>query len=130
MVEETVAKDILDKLNAGIEITGTDVDIRDLTHVSDSVEAYSHKAGNLAWGTITVDTNATQIISSQSTRTAFIIVNNSSQIIYIGGSTVTVANGIPLEPGASYENQVWTGAFYGIVAAGDANVRYEQFYTV
>jgi len=38
MVNETVPKDILDKLNAGIEITGTDVDIRDLTSVSDSVE--------------------------------------------------------------------------------------------
>jgi len=38
MVNETVPKDILDKLNAGIEIIGTDVDIRDLTSVSDSVE--------------------------------------------------------------------------------------------
>jgi len=47
MVNETVPKDILDKLNAGIEITGTDVDIRDLTSVSDSVEAKQGTAANL-----------------------------------------------------------------------------------
>ena len=39
MVNETVPKDILDKLNAGITISGIDLDIRDLTSVSDSVEA-------------------------------------------------------------------------------------------
>lgn len=38
MVVETVPKDILDKLNAGITITGVDLDIRDLTSASDSVE--------------------------------------------------------------------------------------------
>ncbi|GAG81352.1 unnamed protein product [marine sediment metagenome] len=38
MVTETVPKNILDKLNAGITISGIDIDIRDLTSVSDSVE--------------------------------------------------------------------------------------------
>jgi len=47
MVNETVPKDILDKLNAGIEITGTDVDIRDLTSVSDSVEVLQDTASDL-----------------------------------------------------------------------------------
>ncbi len=47
MVNETVPKDILDKLNAGIEITGTDVDIRDLTSVSDSVEVLQDTATDL-----------------------------------------------------------------------------------
>jgi len=47
MVIETVLKDILDLLNAGIIITGTDVDIRDLTSVSDSVEVKQATAANL-----------------------------------------------------------------------------------
>ena len=47
MVKETIPKDILDKLNVGIEITGTDVDIRDLTSVSDSVEVLQNTATDL-----------------------------------------------------------------------------------
>lgn len=47
MVNETVPKDILDKLNAGITISGVDLDIRDLTSVSDSVEVKQATAANL-----------------------------------------------------------------------------------
>ena len=46
MPNETVSKDILDKLNAGIEITGTDVDIRNLTAPTDSVLAYTGLEGS------------------------------------------------------------------------------------
>ena len=38
MVNETVPKDILDKLNAGIEISNVDFDIRDLVYTQDSIE--------------------------------------------------------------------------------------------
>jgi len=47
MVNETVLKDILDTLNAGIEITGADVDIRDLSSTQDSVEVKQSTAANL-----------------------------------------------------------------------------------
>jgi len=47
MVNETVPKDILDKLNIGIGISATDLDIRDLTSASDSVEAKQGTAANL-----------------------------------------------------------------------------------
>lgn len=47
MVNETVPKDILDKLIAGVPITATDLDIRDLTSVSDSVEVKQGTAANL-----------------------------------------------------------------------------------
>jgi len=47
MVIETVPKDILDKLNAGMIISGTDVDIRDLSSTQDSVEAKQSTASNL-----------------------------------------------------------------------------------
>ena len=38
MVTETVPKNILDKLNAGITIEGVDLDIRDLSHTQDSIK--------------------------------------------------------------------------------------------
>ena len=47
MVNETVVKDILDQLAVGITITGVDLDIRDLTSVSDSVEVKQGTAANL-----------------------------------------------------------------------------------
>jgi len=128
MVEETVSKDILDKLNAGIEITGTNVDIRDLTHASDSVEVYHHKVATMTHGAVSVTGAVTTILSAQATRTGLIIVNNSDQTVFLGGDAVSVVNGLPLEVGASYSNQDWVGAIYGIVAAGTADVRVEDFY--
>lgn len=90
------------------------------------------KAGSMTYAVagagITVTAVATQIVPTRLTRTGFVIVNNSAQTVYLGGSTVTTANGIPLAAGASYDNQLWVGAFYGIVAAGTANVRFEDFY--
>lgn len=47
MAVETVQKDILDKLNAGLTITATNLDIRDLTSASDSVEVKQATASNL-----------------------------------------------------------------------------------
>ncbi len=86
------------------------------------------KASSMSYGAVNVGTTATIIVGSQPTRTGFIIANNSTKTIYLGGDSVTTANGIPLEPGACYENQIWTGAFYGIVESGTANVRVEDFY--
>lgn len=47
MVNETVPKDILDLLNAGIEISGVNLDIRDLSSAQDSVEVKQGTAANL-----------------------------------------------------------------------------------
>ncbi len=49
MVVETVPKDILDKLNAGIEITGTDLDIRPLTNATDSITATNYVWDGSDW---------------------------------------------------------------------------------
>lgn len=86
------------------------------------------KTNIIAYGNRSVDTDATLIMAAVSTRTAFIVQNISTQDVYIGGSSVTTSNGIKLEPGDSYSNDVWLGAVYGRVAAGSSNVRYEQFY--
>jgi len=173
MTVETVPKDILDKLNAGIEIsnadfdirdlnvaqdevkavvradtaanqtddlkitlngedvnvTATNLDIRDLTHASDSVEVFQNKVDTMSYGAVEVDDEVTTVLNAHAGRTGFIIVNNSAQTVYLGGDAVTTVNGLPLDAGASYENQLWVGAIYGIVAAGTADLRVEDFYT-
>jgi len=106
MVVETVPKDILDILNS----------------------ANLAKAGAMAYAPISVGVAATQILIDRATRTGFIIVNNSTKTVYLGGDAVSTVNGIPLGAGASYSNQDWKGSFYGIVAAGTADVRVEDFY--
>lgn len=49
MAKETVTKDILDKLDAGIDITSTDLDIRDLSVASDSVMVYGSDYAGTAY---------------------------------------------------------------------------------
>lgn len=57
-------------------------------------------------------------------RSVIIIENNGSQTVYIGDITVTTAKGYPLAPGATFiADAAATIAFYGIVTAGNANVR-------
>jgi len=109
-------------------VSATDLDIRNLTSASDSVEVYQNKAETISYGAISVDTEATAIVGAHSTRTGFIIVNNSDQTVYLGDDAVTTVNGLPLEAGASYENQIWVGVIYGIVAAGTSDIRVEDFY--
>lgn len=125
---ETTPKKILDKLTSGVVVTATDLDIRDLAHASDSVENYPHRAATLAYGAISVADSATVIVTAQTNRVGVIIQNNSNQTIYIGGASVTTANGIALEPDDVYSNSEWAGAISGIVVSGTANVRVEDFY--
>ena len=106
MTNETVPKDILDILSA----------------------ANIAKASTMSYGAITVEDTATEILAARSTRTGLLIVNNSAKTVYIGGDAVTTLTGIPVVAGGSYENQDWVGALYGIVSAGTANVRVEEFY--
>ena len=88
------------------------------------------KADTIGWGAVSVDSTATVILASRASRTGLIIQNNSVKDVYIGAdNTVTTVNGIKLEPGDIYENQDWIGAIYGIVAAGTADIRAQEFYT-
>ena len=67
MVKETVSKDILDKLNLGVGVTATDLDIRDLTSASDSVEAKQSTATNLKAEVINPPGTGIQVLSYGST---------------------------------------------------------------
>lgn len=56
-------------------------------------------------------------------RTTLTLVNNSSAVVYIGGSGVTTATGVPLQPGAVFSDDVGASPYYCIVASGTADVR-------
>ena len=58
-----------------------------------------------------------------SSRTTVTFVNNSAVTIYLGGSAVTTANGIPLLPGASFTDDVAASPYYCRVASGTADLR-------
>jgi len=61
--------------------------------------------------------------SALSSRTTITLYNNSSVVIYIGGSGVTTANGIPLQPGASFTDDVRDSPYYCRVVSGTAELR-------
>lgn len=75
--------------------------------------------------TTTVAITATAIpATALSRRDTIVIYNNSAVTVFIGHAGVSIANGYPLKPSASItidsdDSVVW----YGIVAAGTANVR-------
>lgn len=75
---------------------------------------------------ITLTTVPTLILAQRLNRVVFLIYNNSQVNIYVGDSDLTIANGIPIARGASYTNEGWNGAVYGIVAAGTGDVRVEE----
>lgn len=73
---------------------------------------------------VTCATTATAAPASVlSNRYTLTLINNSSVVIYIGGSAVTTSNGIPLQPGASFTDDVEDSAYYCIVASGTADLR-------
>jgi len=109
-------------------VSATDLDIRNLTAALDVVTTVETKATNMIYNAVSITSAVTAILTAHSTRTGFIIVNAGAQTVYLGGDAVTTASGVPLEVGASYSNQDWTGAFYGRVAAGTCDIRIEEFY--
>lgn len=79
---------------------------------------------------VTVANTATAILASRSNRGSYILHNNSATVtVYLGSSTVTAANGMPLAPGEKIGVARATGdtmaveAVYGITAASTAEVR-------
>lgn len=82
--------------------------------------------GEVKSRTITVTTSITPLPDEVlSYRRSLVVYNNSSSVIYIGGSDVTATNGMPV-PASSYSPPIDAGPkmiVYGIVATGTANVR-------
>jgi hypothetical protein len=82
--------------------------------------------GDFKTTAVTVTTTPTALPTTPlENRRALIVYNNSSSTIYLGGSSVTASNGLPLEA-SSYSPPFDAGAkmtLYGIVNSGTANVR-------
>ena len=93
--------------------------------------------GTLRWGlvirktilqqAITVGTSAVKLpTSALSNRINILIVNNSTggQILYLGDSTVTTNDGIPLYPRQSIPITIEDSIdIYGVASAAGANIR-------
>lgn len=71
---------------------------------------------------VSVLATATQILASDNDRAVTTICNNGSETVYIGDSSVTIADGLPLQPNA-YKEVRNKGTVYGIVAGVSSEVR-------
>lgn len=84
------------------------------------------------YNVVSVGTSATVIMAANNERKGSIIVNNSSQTVYLGmDASVTTANGLPVAMNASMnnsgQNEVWKGNIYGIVAGTTADCRFWEW---
>lgn len=82
------------------------------------------KGDTLANDAVNVGTAATLIIAANSDRKSILIYNNGDTRVYMGGAGITAGKGMPTLPGAALDDDVLTGAIYGVVAAGTCEVRY------
>lgn len=134
-----------------LTVDASDLDIRDLTHVSDSVKigdgtdflaieangsinVNANEAGYSSWSVVaaSVDTTAggTQLAAAPlSNRLRIEIQNLGSNDIYIRQATgVTTANGLKIPKGSSYEQALDAGAaIWAIAASGTADIRVAQY---
>lgn len=78
---------------------------------------------------ITVTTTATLLASGRSSREGVLIQNLGATTIYVGGADVTSATGIQVITGALYLEEFYSGALYGITAAGSStDVRVQEVF--
>jgi hypothetical protein len=87
---------------------------------------------NSRYGTVAVtrDDGWRDHLGAKSGRESLLIQNTSSSVdVYVGpGYVITTSNGIKLAAGASMVFNEYTGAVYGVVASGSADVRYWEVY--
>lgn len=78
-----------------------------------------------SYGAVTVGTSATLIRPLSGSRRNCIIQNEGSADVILGSdSAVTVATGLTLDTGESYVFEEYSGAIWGIVAAGTNDIRF------
>jgi len=72
---------------------------------------------------VTVATTATLLAPANGDRVSIAIINNGGVTLYVGGSGVTAATGVPIPAGAALADSDSTDAYYGIVASGTVDAR-------
>ncbi len=125
-------------------VTATNLDIRDLTHATDSVKVgdgtdflavnadgsintKSSAGAAIKNSQATVTTTAAQVLASPfANRTEVIIQNEGTAAVYVGfDNTLTAANGIKISKGANTTLDVGTAAtIFMIAASGSQDVRF------
>lgn len=132
-----------------VTVTATDLDIRDLTHVSDSVKVGDgtdflaiNADGSLNVQTVPagLDSWQTSVLSATSTageiaatplsnRLRMVIQNLGTQDVYLGeDNTVTTSTGIKLPKGSSFEFPYGaTANIWAITASGTADLRIAEY---
>lgn len=130
-----------------ITVDAVNLDIRDLTHVSDSVKigdgtdflainpdgsinAAFTEAGYSTWQVTAVSVTTTESsVSALANRLRVEIQNLGTSDIYIRQATgVTTANGLKIPKGSSFEQTLDAGAsIFMIAAAGSQDVRIAQY---
>jgi len=71
---------------------------------------------------VTVTNTATLIFNINLNRGSITILNNGSEIVYIGDATVTTSTGMPVQPSEKITLHN-TGSLYGITATGTSEIR-------
>lgn len=126
--------------NASIAVTATDLDIRDLTHVSDSVKVGDgtdflavNADGSINVTSTSVTTSALSAVAETvgvaaaaivdagdelANRRKLFMYNNGNRQMYIGPTGVTTTSGFPIPPGAILELE--SGAAMDVFAIADA----------
>ena len=102
------------------------VDTSGTAHSSTNpVSVASEKASSSSTsGKVSVGNTSTSILSSNGSRKAAIIVNDSNETVYLNLSGTAVINeGIRLNAkGGVHREEMYTGAIFGICASGSKNV--------
>ena len=76
----------------------------------------------------TVSTVASQVANVNVERKDLTFYNNGLNVIYfMFGAVATVALGMPLNPGVSYEASNWTGYISMITSSGNSDIRIVEF---
>lgn len=75
-----------------------------------------------------IGTSAAQIVLGRSSREALLVQNLGTADLYVGGSTVTTANGVKVAAGSAMGFSDFNGPLYGISASGTLDVRYLESY--
>jgi hypothetical protein len=96
--------------------------LRSITNKGVFVAKYA--ASNVTNTKVSVGSSSTPILSANPNRLEFVVVNDSSQVIYLNLSGTAVINeGIRLNAsGGAYMNSTYEGAISAICASGGANL--------
>lgn len=80
-------------------------------------------------GAEAIGTTAAVIVDARTTRKSVVVANeHASNVLYVGGSGVSTANGLRVDPGESVDFNDFNGAVYGVASGADTDVRFLEVY--